>query len=161
MGRRGTEAAPPGAAPGDAGRHGRDRVFEPARVAFDGASLACALLERSRGGARVCLYAPAAVPAVATLLLRSGEACAVRRQWQQGAQVGFLVVATAPPLPDGPGGRPQDASGAHPGSSFTGCPGAASTARSTTGAPPGGKCVTEPMVNRAAVANPAPNRRTT
>lgn len=91
-------AARPVAAP-DARRHGRDRAFEPARVAFDGASLACALLERSRGGARVCLYDPVAVPAIATLVLRGGEAWTVRRQWQQGAQVGFMVLETAPPAP--------------------------------------------------------------
>lgn len=91
-------ARPDDAAP-DAKRYGRDRAFEPARVAFDGALLACALLDRSRGGARVCLYNPVAVPAIATLILRGGEAWTVRRQWQQGAQVGFMVLGQAPPPP--------------------------------------------------------------
>jgi len=90
------EAARPDAAP-DARRHVRDRAFEPARLAFDGLLLACALLERSRGGARVCLYDPVAVPATATLTLRGGEAWTVRRQWQQGTQVGFIVLGAALP----------------------------------------------------------------
>ncbi len=39
----------------------------------------------------------------------------------------------------------QEANGTHPGRSSTSCPGAASTARSTTGAPPpSGRCVTVP-----------------
>lgn len=83
----------------DTRRLGRDRAFEPARIAIDGALLDCALLERSRNGARVCLYTPVAVPAIATLILLSGEAWTVRRQWQQGAQVGFMVLETAPPAP--------------------------------------------------------------
>ncbi len=72
---------------------------KPAQIAFGGSVLDCALLDASRGGARVFLLALAAVPEYATLRLRGGESWTVRRQWQQGAQAGFGVVGTGSPPP--------------------------------------------------------------
>ncbi len=83
------------------GGGGERRAIEAAQLAFGGSVLDCALLDASRGGARVFLLALAAVPEYAILRLRGGESWTVRRQWQQGAQVGFRVVGTASPPPDG------------------------------------------------------------
>jgi hypothetical protein len=74
---------------------GQGRTIKPAQIAFGGSIVECALLDASRDGARVQLLAPAELPEVAILRLRSGESWTVRRQWQQGAQAGFRVVGTA------------------------------------------------------------------
>ncbi len=79
----------------EARRSDRSRMVKLAQVAFGGSVLDCALLDVSRGGARVCLLAAAAVPEIATLTLRGGESWTVRRRWQQGAQVGFSVIEAA------------------------------------------------------------------
>jgi hypothetical protein len=63
-----------------------------AQVAFGGAVLDCALLDTSRGGARVHLLAPAEVPETATLTLPGGDCWTVQRRWQRGEEVGFKVV---------------------------------------------------------------------
>jgi len=81
----------------DVRRPGQNQLIRAARVAFGGTVLDCALMETSRGGARVHLMDPAAVPGIAVLRLCTGEAWTVRRQWQQGAQVGFSVVGPVPP----------------------------------------------------------------
>ena len=70
---------------------------KPAQIAFGGFVLDCALLDASRGGAQVRLWAAAEVPEIATLRLPGGESWTVRRQWQRGAQVGFKVVGTGSP----------------------------------------------------------------
>jgi len=80
----------------DARWPGQGRMVRAARVAFDGAVLDCALMDTTRGGARVHLMDPAAVPEFAVLRLGRGGDWTVRRQWQQGAQVGFSVVGPAP-----------------------------------------------------------------
>lgn len=74
----------------------QSRMVSAARIAFDSAVLDCALMEATRGGARVHLMDPAAVPEIAVLRLGCGASWTVRRQWQQGAQVGFSVVGPAP-----------------------------------------------------------------
>ena len=81
---------------------GRSQVLRAGEVAFDGKVLPCALMETSRGGARVHLMDPAAVPEIAELRLRTGETWTVRRQWQQGAQVGFSVVGPVLPPTEPP-----------------------------------------------------------
>ena len=80
----------------DAHPPGQSRMIRAAQIVFGGTVLHCALMESSRGGARVHLMDPAAVPELAELHLCGGEAWTVRRQWQQGAQVGFSVVGPAP-----------------------------------------------------------------
>ncbi len=79
----------------EARRSDRSHTIRPAQVAFGGSVLECALLDASRGGVRVFLLAVAAVPEIAALRLRGGEVWTVRRQWQQGAQVGFSVIEAA------------------------------------------------------------------
>ncbi len=87
----GSEAGP------DARRSDRRHMIRAAQIAFGASVLDCALLDTSRGGARVHLFRPAEVPEIATLRLPRGESWTVRRQWQQGAQIGFSVIGTNPP----------------------------------------------------------------
>lgn len=97
----GGEEGRPDAGP-DARRSGHRQTARAAQVAFDGSVLHCALLDASRGGARVYLLTPAAVPETATLRLLGGASWAVRRRWQKGALVGFSVVeALSPPSTGG------------------------------------------------------------
>ena len=70
---------------------------KPAQIAFGGFVLDCALLDASRGGAQVHLWAAAEVPEIAALRLPGGESWTVRRQWQRGAQIVFKVVGTGSP----------------------------------------------------------------
>lgn len=78
----------------DARWPGQRQMIRAAQIAFDGMVLDCALLETSRGGARIHLLSTATIPEVATLRLNSGESWTVQRRWQQGAEVGFKVVGS-------------------------------------------------------------------
>lgn len=71
-------------------------MIRAAQLAFGGSVSDCALLDTSRGGARVHLLAPAEVPEIATLRL-GGESWTVQRRWQKGEEVGFKVVGDAIP----------------------------------------------------------------
>src|SRR5215217_1084657 len=68
------------------------QVIRAAQLAFGGAVFECALLDTSRGGARVHLLAPAEVPETATLRLPGGDCWTVQRRWQTGEEVGFQLV---------------------------------------------------------------------
>ena len=82
----------------DARWPGQVQMIRAAQLAFGGSVLDCALLDTSRGGARVHLLAPAEVPEIATLRLRCGASWTVQRRWQKGEEVGFKVVGgDAPP----------------------------------------------------------------
>ncbi len=76
---------------------GQRQMIRAAQIAFSGMVLDCALLETSRGGARIHLLATAAIPDIATLRLGSSESWTVERRWQQGAEVGFKVVGSVAP----------------------------------------------------------------
>lgn len=73
------------------------QMVRAAQIAFDGLVVDCALLETSRGGARVHLLEPCAVPEISTLRLRGGESWTLQRRWQKGDEVGFKVVGDAIP----------------------------------------------------------------
>lgn len=81
----------------DARWPGQCQMVRAAQIAFGASVLDCALLDTSRGGARVHLLAHQEVPEIATLRIRSGESWTVQRRWQQGAEVGFKVVGEAIP----------------------------------------------------------------
>lgn len=81
----------------DARFPGQCQMIRAAQLAFGGSVRDCALLDTSRGGARVHLLAPAEVPEIATLRL-GGESWTVQRRWQKGEEVGFKVVGDAIPL---------------------------------------------------------------
>lgn len=72
---------------------GQCQMIRAAQIAFGGSVLDCALLDTSRGGARIHLLAPAEVPEVVTLRL-GGESWTLERRWQNGQEVGFKVVGT-------------------------------------------------------------------
>ena len=79
----------------DARFPGQVQMIRAAQIAFSGTVLDCALLETSRGGARIHLLAPAEVPEIVTLRL-GGESWSLQRRWQRGEEVGFKVVGSAP-----------------------------------------------------------------
>lgn len=81
----------------DARWPGQCQMIRAAQLAFDGSVLDCALLDTSRGGARVHLLAPAELPEIATLRLPGGESWTVQRRWQRGSEAGFKVVGDAIP----------------------------------------------------------------
>ena len=83
----------------DARWPGQVQMIRAAQLAFGASVLDCALLDTSRGGARVHLLAPAEVPEIATLRLRCGNSWTVQRRWQRGSEVGFKVVGNGPPPP--------------------------------------------------------------
>jgi len=81
----------------DARWPGQVQMIRAAQVVFGATILDCALLDTSRGGARVHLLAPGEVPEIATLRLRCGASWTVQRRWQRDAEVGFKVVGGGPP----------------------------------------------------------------
>jgi hypothetical protein len=80
----------------DARWPGQVQMIRAAQIAFGGSVLDCALLDTSRGGARVYLLAPAEVPEIVTLRA-DGESWTVQRRWQKGREAGFKVVGNGPP----------------------------------------------------------------
>lgn len=80
----------------DARFPGQRHMIRAAQVAFGGAALDCALLETSRGGARIHLLAPAELPEIVSLRL-DGECWTLQRRWQKGLEAGFKVVGVADP----------------------------------------------------------------
>ena len=79
----------------DARWPGQVQMIRAAQIAFEGLVLDCALLDTSRGGARVHLLASAQVPEIVTLRA-DGESWTVQRRWQKGQEVGFKVVGNGP-----------------------------------------------------------------
>ena len=79
----------------DARWPGQVQMIRAAQIAFGGSVLDCALLDTSRGGARVHLLAPAEVPEIVTLRA-DGASWTVQRRWQKGQEVGFKVVGNGP-----------------------------------------------------------------
>ena len=76
---------------------GQRQMIRAAQVAFGPSVVDCALLEISRGGARVHLLAPVEVPEIVTLRL-GGETWTMQRRWQKGPEVGFKVAGgNSPP----------------------------------------------------------------
>ena len=75
---------------------GQRRMNRAAQIAFGGSVLDCALLETSRGGARIRLLAHAEVPETVTLQLHSGESWMVEQRWRTGLEIGFKVIAILP-----------------------------------------------------------------
>jgi hypothetical protein len=95
---RGSGQAERRAEPGplDAQWPGQRQMVRAAQIAFGATVLDCALLETSRGGARVHLFAPADVPELVTLRA-GGESWSLHRRWQNGFEAGFKVVGEAIP----------------------------------------------------------------
>lgn len=74
---------------------GEVNMIRAAQLAFGPTVLDCALMDTSRGGARVHLFAPAELPEVATLRA-GGESWTVQRRWQKGLEAGFRVLGGGP-----------------------------------------------------------------
>jgi len=82
----------------DARWPGQTQMIRAAQLAFGATILDCALLDTSRGGARVHLLVSMEVPEISTLRLRCGSSWTVQRRWRKGDEVGFKVVGgDAPP----------------------------------------------------------------
>jgi hypothetical protein len=84
----------------DARFPGQRQMIRAAQVSFGASVLDCALLETSRGGARIHLLASTEVPEI-VMLRMGGESWTLQRRWQKGLEVGFKVVGDPipPPLP--------------------------------------------------------------
>ena len=75
----------------------RCRSSEPARIAFGGTVLDCAVVNLSHGGAEVCLRSPADVPGLVVLRLPGGESRPMRCVWHNGLHLGLLATGADPP----------------------------------------------------------------
>lgn len=83
----------------DARWPGQCQMIRAAQIVFGGSVWDCALLDTSRGGARVHLLAPADLPEIATLRLPGGECWTVQRRWTRGSEVGFKILGEPIPAP--------------------------------------------------------------
>jgi hypothetical protein len=75
---------------------GQHQMIRAAQITFGSSVLDCALLETSRGGARVHLFAPAEVPEMVTLLAGGGS-WSLHKRWQNGLEAGFKLVVESIP----------------------------------------------------------------
>lgn len=86
---------------------GQCQMIRAAQISVGGSVHDCALLDTSRGGARIHLLAAFDVPEICTLRT-GGESWAVRRVWQKEMEVGFKVIGP-PSCRSGAAQRPRGA----------------------------------------------------
>jgi len=70
-------------------------VLSSAKIAFGGEILDAAVLELSRGGARLYLRRAAAIPAQVQLHLPDGTIVVARQRWRQDEHIGFAFAPCA------------------------------------------------------------------
>jgi hypothetical protein len=73
----------------------RDHMIKGVEILFGGTTLKAAVLDLSRGGARLFLHPPGEVPELVMLRLPDHALRPARRCWQRDGQIGFAFLPDA------------------------------------------------------------------